>query len=255
MNQFLLFYMWEPFRKSIIKSHCFYIEQSKKLLLSQFNDIGSISNQATQDWIQENSLFFDPDRDDPDEIYERANDFDIEFYIILSELRNQTYLNVVAGMFYNWDKALRSWLVTEVRSWHSGDMLPLEIWSVDFGKIFDLLECFGWNVRSTDYFRKLNACRLVVNVYKHGNGKAFEILQKNFPEYLNGTFLKDHSLYADHSNLIVTDNHIQEFSNAIIAFWSEFPEKIFDSGLTEIPDWFDQAISKDHSKIEKMSKK
>jgi hypothetical protein len=38
-------------------------------------------------------------------------------------------------------------------------------------------------VASTGEVRKINACRLVVNVYKHEDGKAFEKLRNEHPEY------------------------------------------------------------------------
>lgn len=38
------------------------------------------------------------------------------------------------------------------------------------------------------YFPKLDACRLVVNVYKHGKGTALNQLRSRYPEYLADPF-------------------------------------------------------------------
>jgi len=155
MSDYVLFQMWEPFRQSLMKAHLFYIEQARKRLLSQFDDIEAEADRASDEWLQQGGQYFDPDRHDPADLYESANDVGIEFYGLLSDMREQTRLGVVAGMFHEWDKQLRDWLVQEIRHWHAGDSAKSKIWSVDFGQIADLLESFGWNLRSKDYFRTL----------------------------------------------------------------------------------------------------
>src|SRR5205085_11651478 len=103
-----------------------------------------------------------------------------------------------------------------------------------------------------DYFRTLDACRLVVNVYKHGEGKSLDELRSNFPEYLDdpfhgsgGTF--SDTKYRDHSHLKVSDAQFQAFSDAILAFWRDVPENVFDSQVIDVPDWFGKAILKDRA--------
>lgn len=100
-------------------------------------------------------------------------------------MREQTRLSVVDGMFHEWDRQLRDWLVREIHHWHRGNHTPVKVWSVDFMQIGNLLECFGWPLRTTDYIRTLDACRLVVNVYKHGKRKSLDDLTNDFPEYLD----------------------------------------------------------------------
>lgn len=175
-------------------------------------------------------------------------------------MREQTRLSVVAGMFHEWDKQLRDWLVREIQHWHRGDNTTLKVWSADFGQIVDFLESFGWNLRTADYFRTLDACRLVVNVYKHGEGKSLDDLRNSFPEYLDDPF-KDfggtlsNTRYRDHTHLKVSDDQFQAFSDAILAFWRDVPENVADSQLTEVPDWFGNAILKDCAEPQQKSKK
>ncbi|MFB2601744.1 hypothetical protein ACE04B_06850 [Rhizobium phaseoli] len=260
MSGYVLFQMWGPFRQSLIKGHLFYVEQARKRLLSQFADIEADANRATEEWLEQSGQHFDPDRHDPGDFYDAANDVGIEFYGLLSDMREQTRLSVVAGMFHEWDKQLRDWLVREIRHWHHAHNAALKVWSADFSQITDLLESFGWNVRGTDYFRRLDACRLVVNVYKHGEGKSLDELKKNFPEYLDDPFngsggAFSNSKYHDHTHLKVSDDHLQSFSDAILAFWRDVPENVFDSQMTNIPDWFGKAINKDRAESQQRSKK
>lgn len=260
MSGYVLFQMWGPFRQSLVKGHLFYVEQARKRLLSQFNDIETDADQAAEEWLEQSGRHFDPDRHDPSDFYEAAHDVGIEFHGLLNDMREQTRLSVVAGMFHEWDKQLRDWLVSEIRHWHRGDNATLKVWSADFGQIADLLESFGWNVRSADYFRALDACRLVVNVYKHGEGKSLDDLKNSFPEYLDDPFnglddaLSDMK-YCNHTHLKVSDDQFQAFSDAIVAFWCDAPENVGDSQVTDVPDWFGKAILKDRAEPQQTSMK
>jgi hypothetical protein len=252
MSDYVLFQMWGPFRRSLIDGHLFYVEQARKRLLSQFDDIEAEAEKASEEWLERSSARFDPDRHDPGDFYEAANEAGIKFYGLLSDMGDQTRLSVVAGMFHEWDKQLRDWLVREIQHWHRGDGVSSKIWSADFGKIADLLESLGWKIRARDYFAKLDACRLVVNVYKHGAGKSLDELKQKYREYLDdpfsgfgGTFSDIE--YRDHTHLKVNDEQFQAFADAIVAFWRDVPEDVFDSQMTEVPDWFGKAILNDRT--------
>lgn len=259
MSRYVLFQMWGPFRQSLIKSHLFYVEQARKRLLSQFDDIEADADRAAEEWLEQSGQHFDPDRHDPGDFYEAANDIGIEFYGLLSDMREQTRLSVVAGMFHEWDKQLRDWLVREIQHWHRGNNANVKVWSADFGQLADLLESFGWNVRSADYYRKLDACRLVVNVYKHGKGKSLDDLRNSFPQYLDdplkplGGSLSGTD-YRDHTHLKVSDDQFQAFSDAILAFWRDVPENVVDVQGTDVPDWFGKAVLKDRTESQQTKK-
>ena len=245
----VLFQMWRPFRESLVTAHLFYVEQAANRLLSQFEDIESEADNASERWLDENGRFFDPERHDPGDFYEAAHDTGIEFYQLLSEMRDQTRLSVVAGIFHQWDKQLRDWLVRETFNWHKGQSVCAAIWNASFDNIFDLLSGLGWNARAEDFFTKLDACRLVVNVYKHGDGPSFTDLLARYPEYLDRPASKMAprfgTEYLDHSHLRVSSQQIQEFSDAIVEFWGSVPENVLDSEVSEIPDWFEKAIIRD----------
>jgi hypothetical protein len=250
MSDYVLFHMWGPFRQSLIDRHLFYVGQAHKRLLSQFDDMEAEADKSAEEWLETNSDRFDPERHDPSAFYEAAHDAAIEFYGLLSDMRDQTRLSVVAGMFQEWDKQLRNWLAREMRHWHHGESAKLKVWSVDFGQIADLLESLGWKIRSTPYFRTLDACRLVVNVYKHGEGKSLDELKQNYPEYLGGPFGgadTDFSgmKYTDHTHLNVSDDQFRAFAAAIVACWKDVPERVFESMITDVPDWFGKAILRD----------
>lgn len=252
--------MWGPFRQSLIAGHLFYVEQARKRLLSQFDDMEAEADKAAEDWLVRSKGRFDPDRHDPGDFHEAANDAGIEFYGLLSDMRDQTRLSVVAGMFHEWDKQLRDWLVREIGHWHHGDTAGMKVWSANFADIGKLLESLGWNLCNADYVRTLDACRLVVNVYKHGEGSSLDDLRQKFPEYLDDPFKGSGGTFSsvthrDYTHLMVSEEQFQAFSDAIVAFWRAVPESIFESMVDDVPDWFGKAILKNRTGQQQASTK
>lgn len=237
--------------------HRFYVEQARKRLLSQFRDIESEANQTTETYLEKNSNhFFDPDRHDPSDFYEAANDEGVEFYRLLSDMNERTRLSVITGMYQEWDKQLRDWLTKEIRHWHAGSNLSHAVWKASFEKVMDLLGALGLPVNHANYYTKLDALHLVVNVFKHGKGDSLTSLKERYPDYLENPLAgaSQWSLdFLDHTNLKITDGQIDEFSEAIIAFWQGVPEQIYDDSPSKIvfPDWFDRARKKDRSMRER----
>lgn len=249
MDDFVIFQMWEPFRRSLIRGHQFYVEQAENRLLSQFSNIEDEAHRASTEWLELRSKHFDPEWHDPADFYESALEAGVEFYELLSNMRNQTRLSVVAGMYYEWDKQLREWLVQELRHWANRDHVIAAVWRADFNDIIDLLEGVGWLIRKESFFKVLDACRLVVNVYKHGAGPALNRLEQDYPQYIPNPFAAPkntlyRSTYTDHTHLNVNEQQLQEFSEAIVQFWEGVPENTRASQATAIPPWFQKAYEK-----------
>lgn len=244
----------------MIEGHRFYVEQARKRLLSQFENIEAEAEKASADWLERSNSRFDPDHHDPGNFYEAANDVGIKFYGLLSDMRDQTRLSVVAGMFHEWDKQLRDWLVQEVHHWYGGENFPRCIWDVNFRELAEFLDCLGWNVGATPYWQMLNACRLVVNVYKHGTGAALDELKERHPEYLHDPTNGHHFLFSsvdfrDHTYLTVTDAQFAAFSDAIVSFWSLVPENTLASQTRDVTGRLERAMSKDQAQNQKAGPK
>jgi hypothetical protein len=253
VSDMVLFQLSHGLRRSLIEGHQFYVDQARRRLLSQFENIESEAEKASEEWLERNNNRFDPDRHDPSDFYEAASNAGIEFYGLLSDMRNQTWLSVVAGMFHEWDKQLRQWLVREIQNWHEGESFPRKIWLVDFVELMNFLESISWKIREAPYFQTLDACRVVVNVHKHGDGSSLDVLKEKYPEYLldalNGLSVhlvgKD---LRDHTDLQVTDEQFQAFSDAIAAFLTAVPENTSESQIENLPDWAEKAILKDRAR-------
>lgn len=249
------FQMWGPYRQHLIAEHCFYVEQAQKRLLSQFDNIHDEAEQAEREFLDGISLHFDPERHDPADFYEAAHDRSIEFYQLLSDMRDRTRLGVIAGMYHEWDKKLREWMVNEVQNWCPSRNVSKALWQQDIVKLFDWLAEFGWNVKtSLNSYGRLNEMRLVVNVFKHGDGTSFDELKQAHPDYLLHPLAEKAgdmicSDWLDHSYMTVTDQHVEAFSEAILAFWRAVPDNLFLHENLDAPRWFEKALSKGNKAI------
>ncbi len=210
-------------------------------MLSQFQNIGEESEKYADEWLNKAGQYFDPDRHDSGDFEEQAYFESIEFYQMLEDMLNRTRLSIVAGIFHEWEKQLKTWIVQESRHWpwHCGDETKKAIWKANFGDVTALFESIGWLIRDKSYCNSLNKCRLVVNAYKHGSGSALEEIKADYPEFLPCFY------YVDHTHLKVDETHITEFSDSIIAFWNDVPEYIWPQDNLNIPNWLKKALTKD----------
>lgn len=242
--------MWEPYRQDLMAEHRFYVEQARKRLLSQFANIEAEANKAEEVHLEKMSIHFNPDKHDPSDFYEAAHDKGIEFYLLLSDMHENTRLSVIAGMFHQWDKKLRDWIVCEMHHWHHGENAKESIWKADISAIMDFLVAFGLNVKVLPCYDRLDAMRLVVNVFKHGNGQSLDELKESFPEFISDplSVISDHRLslnYLDHTNMKVSDAQLDQFSEAILDFWMTVPNEIYLAEEVDVPKWFEKAYKKD----------
>ena len=241
-----LFYMWGPFRDSLIESHLFYVKQAKVRLLSQFDNLSIEAEKYAEEWLKERSPYFNPDIHDPSDFDEHAYDASIEFYQMLSDMRNRTLLSIMAGLFHEWDKQLRDWLVKEVNHWHSGEAVKKAIWKANFEEVFDFIDKVIVEVKSQNFYQPLDKCRLLVNAYKHGEGDSFQNLKSKYPEFLDSLMVGDFFVnFSDYTDIVVNDTHVDEFSNAIVEFWKIIPQYVYSDKDIEFPDWFKKAYIKD----------
>jgi len=248
------FQMWGPYRQDLMAEHRFYVEQARKRLLSQFENMEAEADKASEEYLEKMSIHFNPDKHDPSDFYETAHDKGIEFYQLLSDMHQNTRMSVIAGMFHQWDKKLRDWIVREMHHWHHGENATGSIWKADVSAIMDFLVAVGFNVKTLPCYERLDAMRLVVNVFKHGNGPSFDELKELFPEFISHPLGGDggHQFflhYLEHTDMKVSDAHLDQFSDAILDFWLAVPNEIYLTEGLDAPKWFEKAFLKDRTAV------
>jgi hypothetical protein len=223
-------YMYSAVKRHFIERHDFYVAQVKKRLFSQFLDIEEEAETRANETY--NSIGrYASEYDDPADYAEAAHEAGVDHYIMLSDLHNQVILGALAGMYHQWDKELRQFLASELR-YTCPPETEKSVWNSNIGEVFDLLKHFGWDCRNATFFPGLDAGRLIVNIYKHGNGKALEDLSKKYPEYLFGYDTEQNSLpyRLDHELLTISEDQFGQLADSVRLFWETFPERSFYGG-------------------------
>jgi len=242
------FHMGNPVRQNLIAAHRFYVEQARKRLLSQFENLDDEVNETAEMLL--NEIEYDPQIVDPYDVYEAVREKSIELCQMLSDLQDRTRLSVIAGMYHEWDKKLREWMTREMRHWHNADLLKRAVWDADMPDLLELLTSFDWDVAALECHDRLDVMRLVVNVFKHGKGTSLERLKLQRPEFFPSIGAIQGGLPShliDHTQMMVKDRHVEEFSEAIVAFWEAVPESIIAKDEVEVPRRFEKAFNKDRS--------
>lgn len=253
-RNFTTFYLATIDLPILLEPHKFYVSEARRRLLAQFSDIDREAQEAEALYLERFGKNFDPDRDDPADVYEYAHQEGVSHWLALKEMHNTVNLALTAGMFHQFDKALREKTISEFSHWLDGEKISLLIWDVGFPRLIELLEWVGIEITGKDFFNKIDACRLVVNVYKHGDGDAHRDLSSKFPEYYSHGNSKDLPWFRfDHEDLMVSEAQFIEFSDAIIAFWKNIPQYCFESQLGEVPNWLESEFKKYEKRLVKLN--
>lgn len=257
-HDFTTFYFAKMDLPAILEAHRFYVSEATKRLLAQFSDIEREreAQDAEAQYLERSERNFDPDRDDPGTVYEDAYHEGVGRWIALTEMQNTVTLALTAGMYHQFDKALRDKAVMEFSHWNDRKIISSMIWNLDFPRLIQLLEWVGMEISGKVFFCKLDVCRLVVNVYKHGDGVAHRELSSMFPEYYHFFKAEDLPWFAPrHEYLTVTEAQFIEFADAITAFWINIPERSLSSQLREVPKWLESEIKNQEKRLAKLNSK
>lgn len=223
-------YLATATREIMLERHDFFFGEVQSRVLAQFANVDGEADAYLKEEFERLRRRFDDGRHDEADVAEWAHDAAIGFHALLTDLRKQMLLGALAGLYHQWEKDLRDFLERElVRSFEREDVEKL-VWKPSLDPIFDCLSQFGWNCRDAAFYADLNACRLVVNVHKHGKGRSLKDLATTYPEFLPGgepfkswAFLKSQ---PHHDWLELTEEQLRRLASALRQFWVEIPERL-----------------------------
>lgn len=223
-------YMWNGLKEIVLTRHDFFVEQIKARVLGNFENIEAEADQKAEEVYEHLGSIPSWGEDDMSAAAETAFEAGYELYELLTDMRTQTMLGAVASLYHQWDKEFRHFLEHELCHTYDRDEVTKFCWRSPIGPLFDLLADFGWDVKQEAFYPQLDACRLIVNVYKHGKGGSLDDLAANYPQYLKTStqglagiaFLN----VTDFKDLGVTLEEFDELANAIRSFWVNMPERL-----------------------------
>lgn len=240
----ILLQAWGQWRRHLAARIDFFVTEAERRLLNQFQDIEGEAEAFGEQEYERLGMTLDPERFDLADAADMSQDKIIERYEMLSDMRRDVMLTIATGLYHDWEKELREWLVRELT--HNFDMTKLHsrIWAVNLVDLMDFLKAVGWDPRSLSNFRHIEDCRLVVNVFKHGLGKSFDDLKASAPQFLRSEYVSHPQFlkYADHRSISITLDDLKDFQRGLMQFWLEMPENIFWSDNIIVPAWFEKAI-------------
>lgn len=224
-------HMWEPTRQGLLARHDFYVSQVRKRVLLAFDDIEGEAERYAEAEYERLGRVLDPERFDQADAAEMATDRSHGFYALLSDLKTQVRLGALAGLYHQWDKELRQFLERELSHNFKPDDVITIVWKpAEIGAIIDLLrDHFGWDSRRELFFDDIEACRLIVNVHKHGKGRSLRLLADHYPEFLRkplASLPRWSRDWIDHRWLQITDEQFARIAGSLRAFWEAFPERL-----------------------------
>lgn len=225
-------YLWSRERELFLARHDFYMDQMKARVLGNFQNMEEEADLVAEQVYERIGSMLSYGESDMAAAADAAFDHASEFYMMLCDLKKQTTLGALASLFHQWEKDLRGFMERELsRSYVKADVDRF-CWQPNIGNLFDCLEEFGWSLRQASWFPQINACRLIVNVYKHGKGRSLEDLAQNYPQYLKSSLdhlgvgsLQRSSL--DHENLAISEVEFGQIADALRQFWVCFPERLY----------------------------
>ena len=224
-------YMPSSQRDLFLDKHDFYMKQVKTRVLGNFKNIENEADKFAQEIYERIGSTHSDDEIDMADAAEIAEDRGHEFYMLLSDMRTQTTLGTMAALYHQWDKDVRGFLEDQLSNFYDPDKVTKFVWGCNINKVFEILEGFGWPIRQEKWFSLLNACRLIVNVYKHGKGSSLDELIRDYPQYLKGPVddipIASFLTIKFHEDLEVTEEEFDQIAGAIRQFWLDFPERQF----------------------------
>lgn len=224
-------YLWSGERDLILARHDFCVEQMKARVLRGFDNMEAEADRVSEEVYERIGAMWSDDSGDMSVAAETAIEHGVDFYMMLSDLKNQTTLSALASLFHQWEKDFRTFLEKELSRYFERKQIAKLCWQPNIGKLFHVLEECGWRLRELQWFQHVRACRLIVNVYKHGKGRSLDELARNHPQYLKGPHsdlgLTPWLTTPDHEDLLLTENEFDQIANALRQFWVDFPERLF----------------------------
>lgn len=219
-------------RDMFVQKHRIYAKLVRERLLSQFNDLEGDADRYLAEAMEEMSSRPSAGYDDDSHIPEMAYDASCSRYSQLVVLKKQVLLGSLAGMYHQWDKDLREHLDRELSHYTDKEWIAKHVWRPESLKVLDILTEFGWEVKTKPFFDIVQACHIVVNVYKHGKGTSLNLLHAQYPKYLPDPLALSGypwggEEFIDYARLNVTNEDFDEFAGAMDDFWMAMPDRLF----------------------------
>jgi hypothetical protein len=226
---------WEPYikRKFIGQIHLFY-KTMKNRLIATFNTIDEESEKLSNEkWEELSNNAYSPDID-PADLAEAARDEGIDYYFMLSGIK-QTLLNVSAtGMYHLFEQQVLFFLRREIL--HPTEENNKKLMKINVFK--ERLLRQNIDIELFPSWETITELKWLSNSIKHAEGYSANKLRQLRPNLFSPPAIRENgmdlfggkpasNIYMPLSgeDLYVSEKDLEKYKNAISNFWSEFIEK------------------------------
>ncbi len=222
--------MTPDIKRRIVQAHDFYVEQVDKRVIAQFQDMEGDADRYAKAEYERLSARYGHEDADPADVAEAAHDNAVGYYTLLHDLRQQVILGALAGLYHQWEKQLREFIERELVHEVKRDLAMKFAWSGKHRRCIRVAWPVWLGCPVSALFPAIDACRLIVNVYKHGQGQALAQLDKKYPKYLPDPIGKlipsERPKLVNYEWLAVTEEDFAEIAKGLRAFWKSFPGQL-----------------------------
>ncbi len=222
-------YMYNGIREVLLKKHDFFVSEVTKRIFGQFSNIEEEAKNFADAEYERLGFHLEDASEGAEIAFSKAE----EFYSLLNDMHSQMILAALAALYHQWEKDLSNFIERELVHYYERKPVNQACWNSNKNDILELLKKFGWDVKSSStLFSQIDECRLIVNVYKHGDGISFKNLANTYPKYFLRSFPEkilpwrsDNSV--NYKDLLVSEEQFTELANGLRNFWLQFPERLF----------------------------
>lgn len=226
-------YVTEMTRRYLKSEISDYIEIYFKKLLPVFKDIESDADKCANDFYD--NFMSQPASDDfidPSSIAEEAEDIGIEHYSYLKLGKYSLIATWHATLYQVWEQQLRSFLFREMSHVYK---IQFETFCTNLPEIKKKFKLHNVDIESFSCWPQIRELSLLCNVIKHGDGKSAKKLRKIKPTLFkqeDGTdYMKTFKTTLLEETLCIDEKTLQNYSEALLSFWDEIPERNYSDEL------------------------
>lgn len=214
------------FISEIDKIKDFYFERLKRAL--SVNPEIEAQQYRNEKWEQIISQCCSEKYSDFNEVIEQVDYEGFLYYNLLNKGNYRILAMWICCLYETWEQQVLCFIRQEI---DNGDLYNEKI-PQKYEGIERLWKRYGMDIKKWKCWEKLNECRLVTNVIKHGEGqseKELRQLRSNLFEFKNSNCegqIDSINLYhttLDEITLNITEQDLIDYSGALIDFWKSIP--------------------------------
>jgi len=220
--------------REILKSQISdYVGIYSQKLLPVFKEIERDADKHANDFF-DNSMSQPASGDsfDPASIAETARDEGIDYYLYLSLGKYNLTATWHATLYQVWEQQTRRFLFQEISCVHN---IPFEKFCTNLSELKEKFRFHNVDIESFSCWSQISELSLLCNVIKHGEGPSAKELRKIKPMLFkqeHGTeYMKTFKTTLLEVTLRVDEKTLQNYSEALLSFWDEIPERNYSDEL------------------------